>query len=99
ANTPHPPPQGTFYRTFSYPILKAFLGALFTYQLTYYFWFKLQVAEEKHNKRTEIHSLRAELKDAVVEQRERAGGVVEKVRGKAEEAVGQVKGKKGWWGW
>ncbi|PVH95032.1 hypothetical protein DM02DRAFT_499343, partial [Periconia macrospinosa] len=49
--TPHT--QGTFYRTFSYPILKTFLGALFTYQLTYYAWMKLEYFEEKQDKQGE----------------------------------------------
>ncbi|KAF1949617.1 hypothetical protein CC80DRAFT_497365 [Byssothecium circinans] len=98
----HPPKEpsrvGAFYRTFSYPILKAFLGALFTYQIVYYVWLKLEVVEEKHNKRNEIRDLRTELKDAVLEQRAKAKGAVEKVEGKVGEVKEEGK-KKGWWPW
>jgi hypothetical protein len=108
--SPHPPSSppnpndkppsrvAAFYKTFSYPVLKCFLGALFTYQLAYYLWFKLEVVEEKALKDGEVATLKMELKDAVVKSKEGARGVVEKVEGKVEEGVEVVK-KKGWWPW
>ncbi|KAF2003468.1 hypothetical protein P154DRAFT_520080 [Amniculicola lignicola CBS 123094] len=51
---PPPPPTGerqpqtragTFYKSFGSPILKCFLGALFTYQVTYWTWMKLESVE------------------------------------------------------
>ena len=32
------------------PVLKVFLGALFTYQVIYLSWLKLEEIEQKHNK-------------------------------------------------
>ncbi|KAI2643672.1 hypothetical protein GGS21DRAFT_486196 [Xylaria nigripes] len=50
STTPEPKPQGslnhkTFYKTFGRPIAKVFLLAIFTYQLVYYFWVRLEHAE------------------------------------------------------
>src|SRR5437870_3462802 len=63
SHTPSAPPNpnnkppsrvGAYYKTFSYPLLKAFLSALFTYQLAYYLWLKLEFIEEKYDKQNEI---------------------------------------------
>ncbi|KAF2242551.1 hypothetical protein BU26DRAFT_609888 [Trematosphaeria pertusa] len=101
---PNPPPNPTpnepsrtsaFYRTFASPLLKTFLGALFTYQVLYWGWLKLEVIEEKVQKQGEIMGLKEELKNAVVERRERAREVAEKGVGKVTE-----EGKRrGWWPW
>ncbi|KAF2790593.1 hypothetical protein K505DRAFT_311144 [Melanomma pulvis-pyrius CBS 109.77] len=70
-----PPPRepstrtGTFYKSFGSPILKCFLGALFTYQVTYWAWLKLETLEEKKDVEDEIKSLKGELKNAILEQR------------------------------
>jgi hypothetical protein len=42
-----------FYKSFGRPIAKVFLGAVFTYQLSYYTWVKLETDEVKENKRSE----------------------------------------------
>ncbi|MCJ1295548.1 hypothetical protein MMC34_007111 [Xylographa carneopallida] len=40
---------------------KVFLGAIFTYQATYWLWTKLEMDEIKHDKTVEIHGLEAKL--------------------------------------
>jgi hypothetical protein len=35
------------YRPFGAPFLKVFLGAIFTYQVIYYVWMKLETSEKK----------------------------------------------------
>ncbi|KAJ8114847.1 hypothetical protein OPT61_g3367 [Boeremia exigua] len=107
APPPQPPKQpskvGAFYKSFSAPILKCFLGALFTYQLAYFGWLKLETIEEAHEKRTEIKGLQEELASAINNKRREAEGVAEKVGDKIGEAKGKVlegteKAKKGgWW--
>lgn len=105
--TPQPPKQpskvGAFYRSFSAPILKCFLGALFTYQLAYFGWMKLETIEEAHDKKNEIKGLQEELAGAMNRKRREAEGVVEKVGekiGEVREGVnGATSGKKGWWPW
>lgn len=37
-----PSPQTQFYKTFGRPIAKVFLMAIFTYQLVYYVWVRLE---------------------------------------------------------
>lgn len=41
--------QGAFYKSFGSPIVKCFLGALFTYQVAYWGWMKLESLEEKRD--------------------------------------------------
>ncbi|KAF3044714.1 hypothetical protein E8E12_009628 [Didymella heteroderae] len=102
---PAPQPQepkrpskvGAFYKTFSAPLLKCFLGALFTYQLAYFGWMKLETIEEAHDKRTEINGLREELAGAINNKRREAEGVFDSVENKVIEgtegagAAGKVK--------
>ncbi|KAI4642250.1 hypothetical protein J4E93_007394 [Alternaria ventricosa] len=69
-----PPPKepsrvGAYYGTFGSPLLKCFLGALFTYQLTYYLWYKLETIEETHDTKAEIRDLQEELRQAIEKQR------------------------------
>ena len=45
--------QRQFYRSWSLPFMKVFLGAMFTYQLAYYAWLKLETMEEKQQKDSE----------------------------------------------
>ena len=77
-------------------MLKSFLLALFTYQLTYYVWMKLEVVEEKHENKVTEERLEREVKRAVVVQKKKLEGVVgegvEEVKGKVEEGR-----KRGWW--
>lgn len=39
--------QVGFYKSFGRPIAKVFLGAMFTYQITYLLWHKLEIEETK----------------------------------------------------
>ncbi|KAF2237637.1 hypothetical protein EV356DRAFT_529962 [Viridothelium virens] len=56
-------PHRQFYRSWGFPVMKVFLGALFTYQLTYFAWLKLETMEEKQQKDTELQGLEAHLRD------------------------------------
>ncbi|KAF3005787.1 hypothetical protein E8E13_007509 [Curvularia kusanoi] len=101
-----PPPQppkepsrvGAFYKSFSAPILKCFLGALFTYQLAYFGWMKLESIEEAHDKKTEIKGLQEKLAGAMNQKKREAESVAERVGDKAVEGVEKAK-KSGWWPW
>ncbi|OAL53170.1 hypothetical protein IQ07DRAFT_585113 [Pyrenochaeta sp. DS3sAY3a] len=84
-----PSRAGTYYKSFGSPVLKCFLGALFTYQLAYFSWLKLETIEEQYEKRTEIKDLQQELKDVIVQQKQVAGEMVLQ----AVDAVGEVKDK------
>jgi hypothetical protein len=83
--------QSKYYKSFSYPILKTFLIALFTYQIAYYAWLKLEIIEEKHGKLVEIGDLQEQLRDAVAKQKARAGDVVDEVVGKVGEYAEDTK--------
>ncbi|KAI0119196.1 hypothetical protein F4814DRAFT_447009 [Daldinia grandis] len=48
-------PNAQFYKTFGRPIAKVFLVAVFTYQLAYYFWLRL----EQDETRAEMRGTRA----------------------------------------
>ena len=65
---------------------------MFTYQLAYYAWLKLEVVEEKHDQRGTVRRLEEEVKRAVAMQKRKVEGVEE-----VEEGLDQGK-KKGWWG-
>ncbi|KAI8935808.1 hypothetical protein NX059_007326 [Plenodomus lindquistii] len=109
-NTP-PSRTGTYYKSFGSPMLKCFLGALFTYQLAYYGWMKLEAIEEAHDKQTEIAGLQQELRTAVESQQRRLESTVGKVEEGVKEAkdkvvegvkaTGAVRevAKGGWWPW
>ncbi|MCJ1396779.1 hypothetical protein MMC18_009671 [Xylographa bjoerkii] len=43
-------PHVGFYKSFGRPIAKVFLGATFTYQVTYWLWTKLEIDEIKRDK-------------------------------------------------
>ncbi|KAF3064366.1 hypothetical protein GL218_02247 [Daldinia childiae] len=47
--------QAQFYKTFGRPIAKVFLVAVFTYQVAYYFWVRL----EQDETRAEMRGMRA----------------------------------------
>ena len=55
-------PHRDFYRTFGRPIAKNFLIAVFTYQVLYWSWLKLESLEIKDEKQDEIRTLEGELK-------------------------------------
>ncbi|KAF1942680.1 hypothetical protein EJ02DRAFT_344712, partial [Clathrospora elynae] len=71
--------QGAYYTTFGSPLLKAFLAALFTYQITYFLWLKLEAIEAQHEKVAEIQDLQHELREALARQRENFGDTVDRV--------------------
>ncbi|KAH9910000.1 hypothetical protein F4778DRAFT_713754 [Xylariomycetidae sp. FL2044] len=56
-----PSPNAQFYKTFGRPIAKVFLMAIFTYQLAYYFWARLEHDEIKDEKRATISDLEARI--------------------------------------
>ncbi|KAI1096893.1 hypothetical protein F5B19DRAFT_488099 [Rostrohypoxylon terebratum] len=56
-----PSPNSQFYRTFGRPIAKVFLLAIFTYQLAYYFWVRLETDEIKSELRATITDLEARI--------------------------------------
>lgn len=64
---PDPPPSTQtmkhreFSKTFSRPILQAFLIALFTYQALYWTWLKLASIEETHDKDKVLKGLEGEV--------------------------------------
>ncbi|KAH7391961.1 hypothetical protein BKA66DRAFT_439739 [Pyrenochaeta sp. MPI-SDFR-AT-0127] len=80
---------GAYYKSFGSPVLKSFLGALFTYQIIYYAWMKLETIEEQHDKNTEIKDLQQELREAILEQRQ----VAQKKASQAVDAMGEAKDK------
>lgn len=41
---------GAYYKSFGLPVAKCFLGALFTYQITYWLWMKLESLEQQKDK-------------------------------------------------
>jgi hypothetical protein len=45
------------YKTFASPFAKVFLGAIFTYQVIYWTWLKLEMDEFKFEKNRKLRSL------------------------------------------
>lgn len=76
-------------------MLKSFLIALFTYQVAYYSWLKLETIEEAHDKKSEISDLQRQLKEAVLQQKHTAQDKISQAVGAASEvkdiAVDSVK--------
>lgn len=60
-----PNPHGLWYRTFGRPVAKNFLIALFTYQVLYWGWLKMESVEVKKEKESEVRGLEGELKEVV----------------------------------
>jgi ElaB/YqjD/DUF883 family membrane-anchored ribosome-binding protein len=83
--------QGAYYKTFSYPVLKTFLIALFTYQIAYWAWLKLEIIEDTHTKSREVSDLQDQLREALAKQKAKAGDVVDEVLGKVEEYAEDTK--------
>ncbi|KAJ4344476.1 uncharacterized protein N0V89_012218 [Didymosphaeria variabile] len=100
-NQAPPPPKkapsrvGTFYRNNTYPVLKSFLVALFTYQLAFYVWLKLEVVEEKSEQQGAIRGLEEEVKKMVAQQKRNVSDAVGKVADR-EDIKPEEKKKKGW---
>ncbi|CCC13342.1 hypothetical protein SMACR_06631 [Sordaria macrospora] len=57
-----PSPTGVFYKTFTRPVAKCLLTALFVYQVIYWGWSKLEVDEIKEERQAEITKLEAQVR-------------------------------------
>lgn len=51
------------YKTFAGPFAKVFLGAIFTYQVIYWTWLKLEMDESKVNKNQEVAILESKARE------------------------------------
>ncbi|KAI1199520.1 hypothetical protein F5X97DRAFT_117205 [Nemania serpens] len=51
----------TFYKTFGRPVAKVFLLAIFTYQLAYYFWVRMEQDEMRAEVQATISDLEARI--------------------------------------
>ncbi|KAL3465383.1 hypothetical protein BJX64DRAFT_253078 [Aspergillus heterothallicus] len=71
---PHPPPQQSNepssykqgmsrYRLFASPFAKVFLGAVFTYQVIYWTWVKLEMEEMKEERNKDVAALEKEVRE------------------------------------
>ncbi|TDZ22465.1 hypothetical protein Cob_v004610 [Colletotrichum orbiculare MAFF 240422] len=52
---------GTFYKTFTRPVLKVLLMATLTYQILYWGWIKLEQDEIRAEKKNDIETLEAKV--------------------------------------
>ncbi|KAL1982295.1 hypothetical protein VTN96DRAFT_1453 [Rasamsonia emersonii] len=57
------------FRPFGRPFAKVFLGALFTYQVLYWAWLKLETSELKLQKNEEIRALERRAKELVSKEK------------------------------
>ncbi|KAL2814778.1 hypothetical protein BJX63DRAFT_431168 [Aspergillus granulosus] len=68
---PHPPPQQpsgykqgmSRYKLFASPFAKVFLGAVFTYQVIYWTWVKLEMEETKEGRNKDVVALEKEVRE------------------------------------
>ncbi|PWY71456.1 hypothetical protein BO70DRAFT_298631 [Aspergillus heteromorphus CBS 117.55] len=51
------------YKIFGSPFAKVFLGAIFTYQVLYWTWLKLEMVESKADKNKEVAALEQKVKE------------------------------------
>ncbi|RKU41847.1 hypothetical protein DL546_000190 [Coniochaeta pulveracea] len=56
-------PTSDFYKTFTRPVAKCLLLAMFTYQLAYFAWVKLETEEIRKKKTAEIAGLEEQVKE------------------------------------
>ncbi|KAH8909013.1 hypothetical protein BR93DRAFT_977104 [Coniochaeta sp. PMI_546] len=52
-----------FYKTFTRPVAKCLLLAMFTYQLAYFAWVKLETDEIREERQAEVASLEEQVKN------------------------------------
>ncbi|PLB37194.1 uncharacterized protein BDW47DRAFT_40809 [Aspergillus candidus] len=57
------------YRLFASPFAKVFLGGIFTYQVIYWTWLKLEMDESKWEKRQEATALEKEARELTASQK------------------------------
>ncbi|WYZ38951.1 hypothetical protein EsH8_III_000865 [Colletotrichum jinshuiense] len=72
ANEKRPSIVGTFYKTFTRPVLKVLLMATFTYQVAYWSWTKLEQDEIREDKTKEMEGLEAKVAELQVGKGTRA---------------------------
>ncbi|KAL0467246.1 hypothetical protein QR685DRAFT_533808 [Neurospora intermedia] len=74
SSSPSNPPSatGVFYKTFTRPVAKCLLTALFVYQVVYWGWSKLEVDEIKEERQAEITKLEAQVRALQVKKEKEA---------------------------
>ncbi|KHN94650.1 uncharacterized protein MAM_07556 [Metarhizium album ARSEF 1941] len=80
-----PGPTSRFYKTFTRPVAKVLLVAVFTYQVVYWAWVKLDADEHRRKTDAEIADLEARVT------------ALDKARKADVETKDAAKPKKGWW--
>ncbi|PIG69068.1 hypothetical protein AARAC_008694 [Aspergillus arachidicola] len=55
--------QASRYKIFASPFAKVFLGAIFTYQVIYWTWLKLEMDESKYIKNQEVAALEKQARE------------------------------------
>ncbi|KAK3499879.1 uncharacterized protein B0T23DRAFT_370928 [Neurospora hispaniola] len=96
-----PSATGVFYKTFTRPVAKCLLTALFVYQVVYWGWSKLEVNEIKEERQAEITKLEAQVRALQVKKEKEA----EAAAAAAATAIASNTGaspdsqKKKGWGW
>ncbi|KAJ4420426.1 hypothetical protein N0V85_000595 [Neurospora sp. IMI 360204] len=99
-----PSATGVFYKTFTRPVAKCLLTALFVYQVVYWGWSKLEVDEIKEERKAEITKLEAQVR-ALQLQREKEKEKEAEAEGAAATAAlstgasSDSQKKKGWGWW
>ncbi|CAK7228749.1 hypothetical protein SCUCBS95973_006986 [Sporothrix curviconia] len=63
SSSSEPSAYSSFFKTFGRPITKVCLMAVFTYQLVFFGWTKLEQDEIRSERQAEISSLEAKVKD------------------------------------
>ncbi|OAQ63502.1 hypothetical protein VFPPC_14664 [Pochonia chlamydosporia 170] len=88
ATKKEPGPTSQFYKTFTRPIAKVLVVAVFTYQFVYWGWVKLEADEHQENTDAEIADLEAKVT---------ALDKARKAEIEAKEQEKEKPKKKGWW--
>ncbi|KAK4250374.1 hypothetical protein C7999DRAFT_38679 [Corynascus novoguineensis] len=102
-----PSPTGAFYKTFTRPVAKCALLAVFVYQLVYFGWSKLETEEIKQGRQAEIVRLEAQVRSLQAAQAAKTatGAIAEsdsvgEVRVRDGKGKDEANGSKGsWWRW
>ncbi|KAH6640917.1 hypothetical protein F5144DRAFT_562022 [Chaetomium tenue] len=102
-----PSPTGAFYKTFTRPVAKCALLAVFVYQLVYFGWAKLEAEDIKEERQAEIVRLEAQVRGLEAARVAAAAKADTSGAGSGEgsEGVGAGKGEGSkstggsWWSW
>ncbi|KAL2135577.1 hypothetical protein VTI74DRAFT_8056 [Chaetomium olivicolor] len=94
-------PTGAFYKTFTRPVAKCALLAVFVYQIVYFGWTRLEVDEIKEERQAEITRLEVQVKSLQAAQAAAAAAAAAASdKNKAESGSEGVKANGGsWWPW